>query len=705
MWCCGKKAVEAAADADDRPLDKPNEEMSMDNQNFAELKQQCLQAKKLFVDPTFPPGPRSLYFHGVTPPGRENIKWKRPMDIVRHGKPSFIVGGASHHDLQQGKLGNCWFIAATSTLATFDKKKFAKVVPHDQHFNESYAGIFHFNFWWYGKWVDVVIDDFLPTVNNGLIFCKNRAQPNEFWAALLEKAYAKLHGCYESLDGGNIQDAFVDLTGGISESFSLHNRKTLPPNIYELIRKSLRMNSLIGAAIYLPENSAHLSEVRLSNGLYQGHAYSMTGMVQVQLHTGDAKVSLMRLRNPWGRGEWNGPWSDRSPEMKSLTPQQKEKLHLVALDDGEFWMSFEDVMKNFDEIAICHMHPDALSAEMMTDSDKDEWYVTMFHDAWIKELTAGGCGNSGFESLYWTNPQFYVELTEADADSTTGFCTMIISLMEKEANRKQKIAINLDVYRLRTKFPVHLNQKNNHQLSIRQKKEADIYQYNREMTNHFNIAPGIYIIIPSTFQPYQEAKFLLRIYTKARITSGIVDKNPTIPMADGPTEEPFERLFRVYARDEKMGAREMKRFLADFSYKEFKRELKFSLDTCRSILAMMDRNRSGKLSLEEMKSAWKEIKVYHDLFLSSDRNGTGFIETYEMNSLLQKLGIRVDNNVLKAIAIRYGGMQKAISWTDFIQISCKLTTMENIFEEYKVSPQKDVAQFTKAEFFNTFLLY
>ena len=30
-------------------------------------------------------------------------------------------------------------------------------------------------------------------------------------------------------------------------------------------------------------------------------------------------------------------------------------------------MSFEDVMKNFDEIAICHMHPDAMSTEMITD--------------------------------------------------------------------------------------------------------------------------------------------------------------------------------------------------------------------------------------------------------------------------------------------------------------------------------------------------
>lgn len=46
----------------------------------------------------------------------------------------------------------------------------------------------------------------------------------------MEKAYAKLHGTYEMLNGGQMVESLVDLTGGVSEKFNL---KT--PEVTELI--------------------------------------------------------------------------------------------------------------------------------------------------------------------------------------------------------------------------------------------------------------------------------------------------------------------------------------------------------------------------------------------------------------------------------------------------------------------------------------
>ena len=64
--------------------------------------------------------------------------------------------------------------------------------PQGQEWAEGnqYAGIFQFSFWRFGHWVDVLIDDLLPCKDGKLLFARSKT-PNEFWSALLEKAFAK----------------------------------------------------------------------------------------------------------------------------------------------------------------------------------------------------------------------------------------------------------------------------------------------------------------------------------------------------------------------------------------------------------------------------------------------------------------------------------------------------------------------------------
>lgn len=56
--------------------------------------------------------------------------------------------------------------------------------------NNAYCGIFRFCFWRFDEWIEVVIDDLLPTRDGKLLFARSKT-PNEFWSALLEKAFAK----------------------------------------------------------------------------------------------------------------------------------------------------------------------------------------------------------------------------------------------------------------------------------------------------------------------------------------------------------------------------------------------------------------------------------------------------------------------------------------------------------------------------------
>ena len=69
--------------------------------------------------------------------------------------------------------------------------------------------MFRFRFWHFGDWVEVLVDDRLPTYKGRLIYLHS-TDPSEFWAALLEKAYAKLYGTYESLQQVNSKALSTD---------------------------------------------------------------------------------------------------------------------------------------------------------------------------------------------------------------------------------------------------------------------------------------------------------------------------------------------------------------------------------------------------------------------------------------------------------------------------------------------------------------
>ena len=55
------------------------------------------------------------------------------------------------------------------------------------------------------------MDDYVPCDDKNVAFSKSKQ--SEIWVILLEKAWAKLHGSYESIVRGQEHDTFRDITG------------------------------------------------------------------------------------------------------------------------------------------------------------------------------------------------------------------------------------------------------------------------------------------------------------------------------------------------------------------------------------------------------------------------------------------------------------------------------------------------------------
>ena len=68
------------------------------------------------------------------------------------------------------------------------------------------------------------------------------------------------------------------------------------------------------------------------------HAYSIMEAREIKGHR------LLKLRNPWGHFEWRGAWSDGSEQW---TPEWMELLNHRFGDDGQFWMSYEDFLREY----------------------------------------------------------------------------------------------------------------------------------------------------------------------------------------------------------------------------------------------------------------------------------------------------------------------------------------------------------------------
>lgn len=126
-------------------------------------------------------------------------------------------------------------------------------------------------------------------------------------------------------------DGIEDLTGGLASFY-------ISVDIVDLDKFWDEGLALVNQCFLWGCSTTNVNKVD-ARGIVGGHAYAI--LEARKISTG---ARLLKVRNPWGESEWEGDWSDRS---KIWTDDLKKELQHEDKDDGIFWISYEDLLRNY----------------------------------------------------------------------------------------------------------------------------------------------------------------------------------------------------------------------------------------------------------------------------------------------------------------------------------------------------------------------
>ncbi|CAM9418138.1 unnamed protein product [Chrysoparadoxa australica] len=342
---------------------------------------------ELYVDRSFGANKNSLYRGGDAKGSNTNIVWLRPREYAM--RPEYFCDSNGQFGcIVRGKLDDAWLLGAMAAVAAHPGGIIENLFASEPDAFAKY-GVYTCRFYKNGEWQDVVVDTQMPCARmdqpNG---SGTRNQPvpvygrsldlNEQWVQFLEKGYAKLYGSYEALNSGNVGEALVDLTGGSCETINLRDAKVVQMSqngeLWAELENFVAHDHVICAVNADPNRGPGLDN---STGLLVNHAYSVVQVTQQQ------GFELVRLRSPWGEGEWNGDWSAVSPLWddypQAYTAVSSHSTFPWRLDgqDGTFWMSLDDFVAQMTQLHVCRVFPD------------ESFRQYCVHGEWVGK-TAGG---------------------------------------------------------------------------------------------------------------------------------------------------------------------------------------------------------------------------------------------------------------------------------------------------------------------------
>ncbi|XP_061843626.1 calpain-3 isoform X3 [Nerophis lumbriciformis] len=108
----------------------------------------------------------------------------------------------------------------------------------------------------------------------------------------------------------------------------------------------------------------------------------------------------------------------------------------------------------------------------------------------------------------------------------------------------------------------------------------------------------------------------------------------------------------------------------------------FSLESCRSMIALMDMDGTGRLNLQEFRHLWNKIKQWQGIFKHYNADQSGSINSYEMRNAVNDAGFRLNNQLYDIITMRYANENMNIDFDSFVSCLVRLEAMFRAFQAF-----------------------
>ncbi|XP_064817488.1 calpain-3-like [Oncorhynchus masou masou] len=100
------------------------------------------------------------------------------------------------------------------------------------------------------------------------------------------------------------------------------------------------------------------------------------------------------------------------------------------------------------------------------------------------------------------------------------------------------------------------------------------------------------------------------------------------------------------------------------------------------MIALVDMDGTGRLSLQEFRLLWNKIKQWQGIFRHYSSDQAGIINSYEMRNAINDAGFRLNNQLYDIITMRYANEGMNIDFDSFISCLVRLEAMFRAFQAF-----------------------